>query len=217
MADSINLDAERSRSTHDQRPRLPARQRRDILRARRDLTALDAGHDLGQLHVAGAGAAAPAPFSTMNPLICRSRYAVPCACPAPSTGAGDCCAPAAFGFGIMAASTSARAVASPSEASAQRFGVDAADVLELVAERLADPDRLAAETDHDPADHGMRVTLIAAHAGRGADAVAHAVHAQFRPAHAPQVRRCRGAVDRREHAEFLDARRHAAVHLADEE
>ena len=62
----------------------------------------------------------------------------------------------------------------------------------------------------------VRVAFVSAHAGRGADAVAHAVHAQLGPALAPQVRRDVRAVDRRQHvAQLLRARRHTAMNLAD--
>ena len=98
----------------------------------------------------------------------------------------------------------------------QARGLDAGDRVELIAERVADPDRLAGEADHDAADHVVRVALVAAHAGRGADAVAHAVDAELRPALAPQVGGRLRAVDRREHvAQLLDARRDAAMRLAD--
>src|SRR6476646_11007943 len=64
----------------------------------------------------------------------------------------------------------------------------------------------------------MGVALIAAHAGHGADAVAHAVHTQLRPTYAPQIGRDGGAVNWRKKAlKLLDARRHPAVHFTDEE
>jgi hypothetical protein len=53
------------------------------------------------------------------------------------------------------------------------FRVEMVDFLELVAERLADPDGFAAESDTDAADCVVLVTGIAAHAGRGRDPGGH--------------------------------------------
>src|SRR4029078_5467098 len=60
------------------------------------------------------------------------------------------------------------------------------------------------------------IALVATHAGDGGQRVAHAVDAQLGPAHAPQVVGYGAAVDALHDAlELLEARRHAAVHLAE--
>src|SRR5438105_1762319 len=98
----------------------------------------------------------------------------------------------------------------------QFLGILAGDVLELVAERLADPDPLAAEPDDQPADPLVLADVVAREAARRRDAVMHAVDAEFRPALAPQIVGHLAGVDGADHrTQFLDARGEAAMHLAD--
>src|SRR5207253_4617867 len=90
-----------------------------------------------------------------------------------------------------------------------------ADVLELVAERLADAHPLAGEPDAEAADLVVPVRVVAGHAGGGRDAVGHAVDAQLRPALAPQIGRRLYAVDRADHVrELFDSLGDAAVQFA---
>src|ERR1044071_2505965 len=98
----------------------------------------------------------------------------------------------------------------------QRVGILAGDVLELVAERLADPNPLAAQFDDDLADAVVLAHRVAGEAARSRDPVMHAVDAELRPALAPQVVGHFAGVDGADHrAQFLDPLGYAAVHLAD--
>ena len=54
---------------------------------------------------------------------------------------------------IMCASTAASAAGSPFGGGEQLRRLDPGDALELIAERAADPDRLAGEADHHAPDH----------------------------------------------------------------
>ena len=90
------------------------------------------------------------------------------------------------------------------------------DVLELIAERLADAHALAGEPDAEPADLLVAVHLVAGHAGGGGDPVGHAVDAQLRPALAPEISRRLHAVDGADHvSQFLEPLGDAAMNLAD--
>src|SRR5215469_9111513 len=66
-----------------------------------------------------------------------------------------------------------------------RFGLMRANVLELVAERLADANPLAGEPDAETPDLLVPVHVVAGQARRGGDTIRHAVDAQLRPALAP--------------------------------
>ena len=77
---------------------------------------------------------------------------------------------------------------------------------------------LAAEADDHAADDRMGVARVSAHACGRADPVAHAVHAQLGPAHAPQVGRGGHTVDGGEQGgQLLHPRRHPPMHLADDD
>src|SRR5205823_514991 len=90
------------------------------------------------------------------------------------------------------------------------------DVLELVAERLADPHPLAAELDDDLADALVLAHRVAGQAARRRDAVMHAVDAQLRPALAPEVVGDLAGIDGADHRpQLLDPLGHPAMHLAD--
>ena len=68
-----------------------------------------------------------------------------------------------------------------------RLRIHVADLVEGVAERLADPDRLAAEPVREMPDRVVLDHVAADHAGAGRQAVAHDVGDQLRPALAPQI------------------------------
>src|SRR5688572_4952577 len=94
----------------------------------------------------------------------------------------------------------------------------AADLLELVAEGLADADALRGERNLEAPERGITQALAAGNARGGAHAGAHAVLHQLRPALAPQVGGGLGAVDAAEPLhQLLDAPGDAAVRLADAE
>src|SRR6202040_2730687 len=61
----------------------------------------------------------------------------------------------------------------------QLFGVLAGNVLELVTERLAHPDTLAAELDDDTADALILPDVVAGQAARRRDAVMHPIDAEL--------------------------------------
>src|ERR1044072_1143827 len=99
--------------------------------------------------------------------------------------------------------------------SEQARWLDAGDRTELIAQRVADADPLAGKANDDRADLVVCIALVAAHAGRRADAVAHAVHTELGPALAPQIRRHVRAIDRAQHVrDFPDPRRDAAMRFA---
>src|SRR6185437_15542687 len=109
-----------------------------------------------------------------------------------------------------------RAVALGSESEA--VGIEIADMLELIAERLAHTHRLAAELNRETADRVVPVAGIAREAGGRGDAIAHPIEAELRPALAPQVGRHPDAVDGGDHlGQLFGAFRHPTVHLADAE
>src|SRR3989442_4444162 len=96
--------------------------------------------------------------------------------------------------------------------------LDAADLLELVAERLADAHAFAGELDLAAADRRVVRARRRGEPGGGGDAVAHAVLAELGPALAPEIGRRLRAVDAAEpFDQLLDARRDAPVRLADAE
>jgi len=67
----------------------------------------------------------------------------------------------------------------------QRLGLHLADLLDVIAQRLAHPHGLAAQLDREAADRVVAVAVEAGQAGRGRDAVLHAVLAELGPALAP--------------------------------
>src|SRR5579885_3019870 len=92
--------------------------------------------------------------------------------------------------------------------------IEVADLFELVAERLADADRLAAQPRLEMADRLVPGDLGPAQPGAGGDAVRHRV-GELRPALAPQIVGCLGAVGMAdEPAHLLRALGDAPVHLA---
>src|SRR5471032_172627 len=100
----------------------------------------------------------------------------------------------------------------------QRLGLHLADLLDVIAQRLADAYSFAAQFDREAADRVVGVAIPAGEAGRGRDAVLHAVLAELGPTLAPQVGRGLGAVNAAHHlAQLLDALGDAAMHLADAE
>ncbi len=89
------------------------------------------------------------------------------------------------------------------------------DLLELVAERLADADRLAAEPRLEPADPLVLRHRRAGQAGAGGNPVRHRVGHQLRPALAPQIVGRLGAVGERDEPQhLLRPLGDAAMHLA---
>src|SRR5262249_47759180 len=96
----------------------------------------------------------------------------------------------------------------------QARGFDAGYRTELVAERTPNPDRFAGKTNDNRTNLRVSVAFVATHARRGADPVAHAVHAELGPAFAPQICRRARAIDGGKHpGQFLNAGRNAAVRL----
>src|SRR3954470_6222856 len=89
------------------------------------------------------------------------------------------------------------------------------DLLELVAERLADADRLAAEPRLEAADGLVLRHVGAGQAGAGGNPVRHRVGDELRPALAPEVVGGLGAVGVGDEAKhLLRPLGNAAVHLA---
>ena len=90
------------------------------------------------------------------------------------------------------------------------------DVLELIAERLADAHPLAGEPDAEPPDLLVAVHLVPGHSGGGGDAIGHAIDAELRPALAPEIGRRLDAVDRADHIrQFLEPLGDPAMDFAD--
>src|SRR5439155_3137310 len=81
----------------------------------------------------------------------------------------------------------------------QGFRLVRTDVLELIAERLADAHSLAGEPDAEPADLLVPVHLVAGQAGGRGNSVGHAVDAQLRPALAPKIGRRFYGIDGLDH------------------
>src|SRR5260370_3224414 len=97
-----------------------------------------------------------------------------------------------------------------------RFRLVHADVLELIAERLADAHPLAGEADAETADLLVPVRIVAGQPAGCRDAVGHALVAHALPALAPEIRCRLDAVDRADHVrELLDSLGYAPVQLAD--
>src|SRR5215472_18134966 len=89
------------------------------------------------------------------------------------------------------------------------------DVLELIAVRLPDPDRLAADPGGEAADRLVLQHLAAGKAGAGREPVLHRVGDQLGPALAPEIVGDQRAVGKTDQpADFLGALGDAAVHLA---
>src|SRR3954471_14026476 len=100
----------------------------------------------------------------------------------------------------------------------QLLGLDAADFLQLVAERLADAHAFAGELDLEATDRGVVGAGRRREPGGGGDAVAHAVLAELRPALAPEIAGGLRAVDAaKPFRQLFDPRGDAAVRLADAE
>ncbi len=76
----------------------------------------------------------------------------------------------------------------------QLRGVEFADLLELIAERLADPHRFAADLDGEMTDVLVPVDVAAGQAGGSRYAIAHGVVTKLRPALTPKIRRHLGSV-----------------------
>src|SRR5207237_4754542 len=96
------------------------------------------------------------------------------------------------------------------------LGLDAADLLELEAERLSHAHAFAGERDLEAPDAVVAQAGGGGEAGRGGDAVPHAVLHQLRPALAPEIGGDFRAVDATQPAcELFRARRNAPVRLAD--
>src|SRR5215475_282002 len=100
----------------------------------------------------------------------------------------------------------------------QRRGIKLADLLELVAQRLADPHRLAADFDGEMADVLVLIDFAPGKAGGRRHTVAHGVVTKLRPALAPEIRRHLGAVHHaQQFRDALGALGGETVHLADAE
>src|SRR5262249_205248 len=96
------------------------------------------------------------------------------------------------------------------------FGVEVVNLLEYVAERLADADRLAAEPGAEVAQPVVEQNVPGDEAGRGRHPVAHRVDDELRPALTPQVSGHFGGVrGRQQAADVARALGLDAVHLAD--
>src|SRR5262245_27732359 len=88
-------------------------------------------------------------------------------------------------------------------------------LFQLIAVRLSDADRLAAEPRGEPAQRLALQDFTARQAGAGGEPVAHDIGDQLRPALAPEILRHLGAVGIADQAaDLLRPRRDAAVHLA---
>ena len=95
------------------------------------------------------------------------------------------------------------------------LGIEVLDLLQFIAERLTDADRLAAEAGGEVADRVVLDHVLADHAGARGQPVAHHVGHQLRPALAPKVLGHHRAVGQRDQAaDLLDAVGDATVHLA---
>src|SRR5437764_3818970 len=87
------------------------------------------------------------------------------------------------------------------------LGLDAANFLQLIAERLAHSHAFAGELDLEAADGAVVRAGRGREAGGGGHAVAHAVLTKLRPALAPEIGRGLRAIDAFEPGgELLDAR-----------
>src|ERR1700754_1364361 len=95
------------------------------------------------------------------------------------------------------------------------LGRDVQDLLELIAERLADADRFAAEARGEAADRLALQQLATGQPRARGQSIAHDVGDQFRPALAPQIGGRLGAVGVADQAaDLFRPLRDAAVHLA---
>src|SRR5581483_2760446 len=96
-----------------------------------------------------------------------------------------------------------------------RLGRQMQDVLELIAVRLPNPDRLAADTRREAADRLALEHLAAGQAGAGREPVLHGIGDELGPALAPQIVGDQRAVGKTDQAaDFPGARGDAAMHLA---
>src|SRR6202035_4481857 len=96
--------------------------------------------------------------------------------------------------------------------------IELADLFELIAQRLADPHRLAADLDGEMANVLVLVDFAARKAGGRRHAVAHGVVTKLRPALAPKIRRHLAAVHHaQQFGDALGALGGDAVDLADAE
>src|SRR5262245_10394885 len=96
-----------------------------------------------------------------------------------------------------------------------RLGWKVIDLLKLVAERLPDADRFAADAGGEMPDPIVVQHLAAAYAGAGGDPIGHRVGDQLRPTLAPQVTGHFGAVRTSDQAaDLLHPLSDAAVHVA---
>src|SRR5690349_19209166 len=89
------------------------------------------------------------------------------------------------------------------------------DLLELVAVRLPDPDRLAADPRREAADRIAREHLGAGETGAGREPVLHGVGDELGPALAPEIAGDQRAVGKADQpADLPGALGDAAMHLA---
>ena len=96
-----------------------------------------------------------------------------------------------------------------------RFGRQMQDFLKLIALRLPDADRFAAETCRKAPDRIVLQHVAAAQTRAGGEPVLHGVGDQLRPPLAPKIVGDLGAVGKGDQtANLLRALRDAAVHLA---
>src|SRR2546429_9501570 len=103
-------------------------------------------------------------------------------------------APAARLAGVMGASARCGCGSCSATRNDQLRGIEFADLLELIAERLADPYRFAADLDGEMTDVLVPVDVAAGKAGGSRYAIAHGVVTKLRPALTPKIRRHLGSV-----------------------
>src|SRR5262245_4881819 len=100
----------------------------------------------------------------------------------------------------------------------QLCGIELADLLELIAEGLADPHRLTADFDGEMADVLVLIDLAPCQAGGRRHAIPHGVVTELRPALPPEIRRHLGAIDgAQQFGDTLGTLGGEAVDLADAE
>src|ERR1043165_3365672 len=96
--------------------------------------------------------------------------------------------------------------------------IDVENLFELVAKRLADPDRLATEPRREMPQPVIQQYLTTDEAGAGRDSIPHGVDNELRPAFTPKIlRHLRGVRECKQAANVPGTVGDKAVHLADAE
>src|SRR5262249_10742085 len=184
----------------------------------RQLLALDALHDGGDLGVAGGGKADLRGFVDDVAVDELDFGAAPLQHVLAHGGTLQLAAPAARRFldedGIDLRERGGIAVTRQKEIR----GIELADLFELIAEGLADPHRLSADPDDEMADVLVPIDFAAGKAGGRRHAIPHGVVAQLRPALTPKVRGHLAAIHHAQQlGDALGTLGDAAVDLADAE